>query len=107
MRGRRQGDARHGMEILSASLTSRLKASSKTINRGWLQLSAGFRGNGSSTSDTGCGPPLRTQLFSAHQMKLHSRILAASHKLSPERPRDRLLAPLGENTNRPIGVPSP
>src|SRR5258708_39664261 len=96
MRGRRQGDARHGMEILSASLTSRLKAGGKAINRSRLQFSAGLSGNGSSTQYPGGEPPLRSELFSADQMKLHGRALAPSHKLSPERPRDRLLGRLAE-----------
>src|SRR5258707_2771144 len=104
MRGRRWGDARHGMEILSEGVTTRLKASRKAINKGWLQLSASLSGNGSSTRYTGGEPPLRSELFSADQMKLHGKTLAASHKLSPERPRDRLLARLAENEDVLIGV---
>src|ERR1051326_7219150 len=104
MRGRSQGDARLGMENLSASLTSRLKAGSKAVNRGWVQPSAQLPGNGSSNKYTGVEPPLRSELFSADQMKLHGKTLAASHKLSPERPRDRLLARLAENEDVLIGV---
>src|SRR2546427_3519755 len=94
------------MEILSANLTSRVKARSKTINRSLLQLTASLRGNGLSTKYAGGEPPLRSELFSADQMKLHGRTLAASHQLSPERPRDRLLARLAENEDVLIGVRS-
>ena len=81
-----------------------MKAGSKAVNRSWLQLSAELRGNGSSNRYTGVEPPLRSELFSADQMKLHGKTLAASHKLSPERPRDRLLARLAENEDVLIGV---
>src|SRR5690242_21807876 len=94
------------MENLSASLTARLKARSKAIYRNRHQMSAALRGNGSSTRYTGGELPLRSELFSADQMKLHGRILAASHQLSPERPRDRLLARLAENEDVLIGVRS-
>src|SRR5579859_5959361 len=104
MRGRSQGDTRQGMETLSASVTSRLKAGGKAINRSWLQMSGGLGGNGSSAKYPRGEPPLRSELFSADQMKLHGRTLADSHQLSPERPRDRLLARLAENENVLIGV---
>ncbi|MGH8674096.1 MAG: hypothetical protein ACREVG_07285, partial [Burkholderiales bacterium] len=41
--------------------------------------------------------PLRADLFSADQMESHGRALAAGHKLSPRRTRDRLLARLADN----------
>src|SRR5438309_2134067 len=106
MKGKRRGDARHGMEILSASLTSRLKAGSKAINRSLLQLTASLRGSGLSTKHAGGESPLRSELFSADQMKLHGKTLAASHQLSPERPRDRLLTRLVENEDVLLGVRS-
>src|SRR5436190_1306079 len=94
------------MEILSANLTSRVKARSKTINRSLLQLTASLRGSGSSTNHAGGESPLRSELFSADQMKLHGKTLAASHQLSPERPRDRLLTRLVENEDVLLGVRS-
>ncbi|MFA6473221.1 MAG: cyclic beta 1-2 glucan synthetase, partial [Candidatus Latescibacterota bacterium] len=42
-------------------------------------------------------PPLRSELFSAEQMKQHGTILAGVHQLKPGRSRDRLLARLAEN----------
>ena len=42
-------------------------------------------------------PPLRSELFSADQMEQHGKVLAGSHRLSPERARDRLLKRLAEN----------
>ena len=42
-------------------------------------------------------PPLRAELFSADQMEQHGRTLAAAHRLSPRRSRDRLLARLADN----------
>src|SRR5579863_1021963 len=85
-------------------LTSRVNASSKTINRSLLHLSASLRGNGLSAKYAGGEPPLRSELFSADQMKLHGKSLAASHQLSPGRPRDRLLTRLAENEEVLIGV---
>ena len=41
--------------------------------------------------------PLRSELFSAAQMVQHGKTLAASHRLSPERGPDKLLARLAEN----------
>ncbi len=67
-------------------------------------MSSGLSGNGFSARYAGGELPLRSELFSADQMKLHGRILAASHQLSPERPRDRLLARLAENEDVLIGV---
>jgi cyclic beta-1,2-glucan synthetase len=46
----------------------------------------------------GVEPPLRSELFSADQMKLHGRALAGSHALSPGRAADhQLLTRLAEN----------
>ncbi|MEO8156409.1 MAG: glucoamylase family protein [Betaproteobacteria bacterium] len=50
-------------------------------------------GLANSTAET----PLRAELFSADQMESHGCILAARHKLSPRRRRDRLLARLADN----------
>ncbi len=41
--------------------------------------------------------PLRAELFSAEQMQQYGKLLAASHHLSPQRVRDRLLFRLAEN----------
>jgi cyclic beta-1,2-glucan synthetase len=92
------------METTSGGVTSRVKANSKTINRSWLHLSASFRGNGLAKNYSGDEPPLRSELFSADQMKLHGKTLAASHQLRPGRPRDRLLTRLAENEEVLIGV---
>jgi len=62
---------------MTVGLTSKLQASGKTINKGWVQLSTRFRGNGLSTKYFGDEPPLRSELFSADQMKLHGKSLAA------------------------------
>ena len=48
--------------------------------------------------------PLRAELFSADQMEQHGRTLAARHKLSPRRTRDRLLARLADNEGVLVGV---
>src|SRR5712692_1184561 len=89
---------------MAVGLTSKVKTGSKTINRSWLQLSASFRGNGLAKKYAGDEPPLRSELFSADQMNLHGKTLAASHKLSPERARDRLLARLADNEGVLVGV---
>jgi cyclic beta-1,2-glucan synthetase len=41
--------------------------------------------------------PLRAELFSINQMEQHGKSLAASHRLSPKREPDQLLARLAEN----------
>ena len=46
---------------------------------------------------TGDELPLRSELFSAHQMEQHGKILAGMHQLKPGRPRNRLLTRLAEN----------
>src|SRR5258705_4843167 len=92
------------MEILSAVLTSRAKAGRRTINRSLLDLRVSLRGIGLATKYAGGKPPLRSELFSADQMKLHGKSLAASHALSEGRPRDRLLARLAENEDLLLGV---
>ena len=48
--------------------------------------------------------PLRGELFSADQMELHGKALAASHKLAPGRAPDRLLARLAANESALVGV---
>ena len=89
---------------MAVDLTSKVKASGKTINKSWLQLSASLRGNGLAKKYAGDEPPLRSELFSADQMEQHGKTLAASHQLSPGRARDRLLARLAENEGVLIGV---
>jgi len=42
-------------------------------------------------------PPLRAELFSSDQMKLHGRVLAESHTLGSEPASERLLTRLAEN----------
>ena len=49
-------------------------------------------------------PPLRAELFSADQMALHGKALAASHKLAPARAPDRLLARLAANESALVEV---
>ena len=41
--------------------------------------------------------PLRSELFSAEQMERHGKTLAAAHRLTPRRVRDRLLSRLAAN----------
>ena len=48
--------------------------------------------------------PLRAELFSADQMEQHGRILAAAHRLSAGRTRDRLLARLADNEGVLVGA---
>jgi hypothetical protein len=52
----------------------------------------------------GDAPPLRSELFSAEQMKQHGRRLAGLHKLSLGRAPDQLLARLAENEDVLVGV---
>jgi len=91
---------------MSVGLTGRVRASNKTVFSGWLRLSASLRGNGLAKKYPSDEPPLRSELFSADQMKLHGKTLAASHQLSPRRARDRLLTRLAENEGILLGVRS-
>jgi cellobiose phosphorylase len=49
-------------------------------------------------------PPLRSELFSADQMALHGKVLAASHRLAAGRAPDQLLPRLAENENALVEV---
>jgi cellobiose phosphorylase len=89
---------------MAVGFTSKVRASGKTINNSWLQLSASLRENGLAKKYSGDEPPLRSELFSADQMKQHGKILAASHQLSRGPARDRLLRRLAENEGVLIGV---
>src|SRR5579864_9059581 len=91
---------------MAVGFTWKVRASGKTINKTWLQLSASLRGNGLAKKYSGDEPPLRSELFSADQMKLHGKILAASHQLSPGPARDQLLTRLADNEGILIGVRS-
>ena len=57
----------------------KLKESSKAIVENLLHLNLSRNGSGK----YGDAPPLRSELFSAEQMKQHGRRLAGLHKLSP------------------------
>ncbi|BAL24316.1 GH36-type glycosyl hydrolase domain-containing protein [Azoarcus sp. KH32C] len=49
-------------------------------------------------------PPLRSELFSADQMELHGKALAASHRLAPGRAPDQLLGRLAANETALVEV---
>ncbi len=71
----------------------KLKESSKAIVENLLHLGLARDGSGK----YGDAPPLRSELFSAEQMKQHGRTLAGQHKLSTGRAPDQLLARLAAN----------
>ena len=74
-----------------------MELSIKTIRRTWFSLRARLGGNGTARQYAHSEPPLRSELFSADQMEQHGKTLAGWHRLSPGRPRDRLLKRLAEN----------
>ena len=78
----------------------KLKESSKAIVENLLHLNLSRNGSGK----YGDAPPLRSELFSAEQMKQHGRRLAGLHKLSPGRAPDQLLPRLAENEDVLLGV---
>ena len=78
----------------------KLKESSKAIVENLLHLGLTRDGSGK----YGDAPPLRSELFSAEQMKQHGRALAGQHKLSSGRAPDQLLARLAENENVLLAV---
>jgi cellobiose phosphorylase len=68
------------------------------------RLQARFRASGWSKVPQGPELPLRAELYSAEQMESHGKALAASHRLSPGRTPDRLLARLAANEAALVGV---
>lgn len=78
--------------------------SSKTARGTLFHLVAYLRRSGLARKFAGDELPLRSELFSADQMKQHGKILADVHRLQPGRPRDRLLARLAENEIVLIGA---
>jgi hypothetical protein len=78
----------------------KIKESSKAIVENLLHLNLSRNGSGK----YGDAPPLRSELFSAEQMKQHGRRLAGLHKLSPGRAPDQLLPRLAENEDVLVGV---
>src|SRR5208282_4219578 len=84
--------------------TSRMAVSSKSIREPLLRLRSRLPGGGLRRRYAGDEPPLRSELFSADQMKQHGKTLAGSHQLSPGGPQGRLLKRLAENKAVLIGV---
>ncbi len=64
-----------------------------TFSRMWARIRGSDPAHGHAVDEL----PLRSELFSAHQMEQHGKILAGVHQLAPGRPRDHLLARLAEN----------
>src|SRR5208337_3006683 len=81
-----------------------MELSIKTIGQSLLRLRARLGGKEPAQKYAGDEPPLRSELLSAVQMEHHGKALAGSHKLSPGRPRDRLLTRLAENEDVLLGV---
>ncbi len=74
-----------------------MNASSNILRATLLRFGARLRASGSPHEPADHEPPLRSELFSADQMEQHGRRLAGAHKVSPERPADRLLTRLAAN----------
>ncbi len=74
-----------------------MELSSKTIRRTLLPTRARLGGSGMTLKHAADEPPLRSELFSSDQMEQHGMTLAGWHRLSPGRPRDRLLTRLAKN----------
>src|SRR5208337_4731908 len=83
-----------------------MAVSSKSIREPLLRLRSRLPGGGLGRRYAGDEPPLRSELFSADQMKQHGKTLAGSHQLSPGGPQGRLLKRLAENKAVLIGVRS-
>lgn len=74
-----------------------MKLNSETLRGTLFHLAASLRGSDLNRKFAGDELPLRSELFSVDQMEHYGKALAESHKLSPGRPRDRLLRRLAEN----------
>jgi len=74
-----------------------MTVSSETVRGAFSRMWARLRGSDPALKYAGDELPLRSELFSADQMRQHGKVLAGVHRLEPGRPRDRLLARLAEN----------
>jgi cyclic beta-1,2-glucan synthetase len=81
-----------------------VRVKSKKILRTLLRLRARPGKTGLSQKSVGDEPPLRAELFSGDQMKMHGKALADSHKLSLGRASDQLLTRLADNETVLIGA---
>ncbi len=68
------------------------------------RLTPGLRGLGWPRTTTADESPLRADLFSADQMALHGKTLAAAHRVAPGRAPDRLLDRLAANESALVEV---
>jgi cyclic beta-1,2-glucan synthetase len=93
-----------GTPFLVIEETGFLFRSPKYSESEQLRLKPPLPGKGLGRNHTGDEPPLRAELFSADQMEQHGKNLAGSHKLSPGRAPDLLLARLAENEDVLLGV---
>jgi cyclic beta-1,2-glucan synthetase len=85
--------------------TSNLKVSKETFRGIMIHFVTLFRRRGRAAEYTRDEAPLRAELFSSDQMKLHGKALAESHRLSFRPVRDdRLLTRLVENERVLIGA---
>ena len=83
-----------------------MKASRKTLLADLLHLKLNHRRNDFSQKSAGDEPPLRSELFSADQMRQHGRALAGSHELSSSAAAEHLLTRVKENEGVLIAVRS-
>ena len=81
-----------------------MKVSSKSVGGTLFHLEAYLRRSGLAQKYAGDELPLRSALFSAHQMEHHGKNLANAHELSLERAPDQLLSRLAENETVLIGA---
>ena len=70
----------------------------------WQHLKALLASKGWPRTMAGDELPLRAELFSADQMELHGKSLAASHQLAQRRAPDQLLARLADNERALVEV---
>ena len=78
-----------------------MKVSTKNVRATWRILSARMGKNRRAQDEEA---PLRAELLSADQMEQHGKALAAAHRLSPDRTRDRLLPRLVANEHALVSV---
>src|ERR1043166_8492631 len=77
--------------------TSKLMFSTDTLRQSFIDLTARLRGNGFPRQYGADSSPLRSELFSSDQMKLHGKSLASAHEVATGPAPDRLLGRLDEN----------
>ena len=97
-------DAMSNQDVETVQEIRKLKASMQILRATLRRLFTRLNGNVLAPQLTATEPPLRAELFSADQMALRGKRLAAQHKLTQARQQDQLLPRMAANEAVLIGA---